>query len=65
MLIRDELTVCRWEGAWVGGNWVRLFIFHRYSFKYNYYFNSTPLLKQGIPFLLVRKEEEKKHLVYK
>ena len=27
MLIRDELTVCRWEGAWVGGNWVRLFIF--------------------------------------
>ena len=31
MLIRDELTVCRWEGAWVGGNWVRLFIFHRYS----------------------------------
>jgi len=18
--IRDELTVCRWEGAWIGGN---------------------------------------------
>lgn len=19
--IRDELTVCRWEGAWIGGNY--------------------------------------------
>jgi len=22
--IRDELTVCRWEGAWIGGNWKRV-----------------------------------------
>jgi hypothetical protein len=22
--IRDELTVCRWEEAWIGGNWTRV-----------------------------------------
>jgi hypothetical protein len=22
--IRDELTVCRWEGARIGGNWKRI-----------------------------------------
>jgi len=24
--IRDELTVCRWEGAWIGGNWDSIII---------------------------------------
>jgi hypothetical protein len=39
--IRDELTVCRWEGAWIGGNYKLVVHLNKYYlffviFKYKY-----------------------------
>jgi hypothetical protein len=29
MRIRDELTVCRWEEAWIGGNYYKVITFSK------------------------------------
>jgi hypothetical protein len=41
--IRDELTVCRWEGAWIGGNCDSIIMIKSICIS----------LKKGILFILV------------